>query len=55
MVMVNAPAVTGDGVTDEMPGNGMIVTEALPLAAGVVVLVARTVTTDGVGTSDGAM
>ena len=53
-VIVNAPLTIGDGVTEEMLGGGMIETAALPLAVGAAVLVARTVTVDGLGTIAGA-
>lgn len=53
--IVNAPATTGDGVTDEILVRGIIETAALPAAVGAAVLVARTVTVDGLGTIEGAV
>ena len=53
-VIVKFPAGTGDGLTELMLGSGMIVTDAAPDDVGDAVLVARTVTTAGFGTSDGA-
>src|SRR4051812_38078039 len=48
------PTGTGDGLTDVMLGSGRMVTDELPVAAGVPVLAARTVTVGGSGTVDGA-
>jgi hypothetical protein len=53
-VRVNAPAGIGDGLTDVMPGSGRIVTEELPVAVGVTVLAAPTMTVAGLGTASGA-
>jgi hypothetical protein len=44
----------GEGLTDEMLGSGSMVTRALPVDVGEVVLVARTVTVWRPGTDDGA-
>src|SRR5262245_2007218 len=52
--IVKFPAGTGDGVTDVMFGSGMTVTDALPDEVGDAVLVARTVTMFGFGTTVGA-
>jgi hypothetical protein len=54
-VSVKLPATTGEGLTDVMLGNGMTVTEELPVDAGNAVLAARTVTTGGLGTAGGAV
>lgn len=53
-VSVNVPVATGDGLTDVMLGKGKTVTVAAPFAVGVLTLVARTVTTFGLGTVVGA-
>ena len=42
-VSVKLPVGTGDGLTDEMAGSGMIVIAALPVDVGDAVLVARKV------------
>ena len=54
-VSVKFPVYTGDGLTDEMLGSGRIVIDELPVDVGDEVLAARTVTTGGLGTADGAM
>jgi hypothetical protein len=53
-VNVKLPVGIGDGLTDVIAGSGRIVTDAVPLAVGDAVLVARTVTVAGFGTTDGA-
>ena len=53
-VSVKLPTGTGDGLTDVIVGNGMIVTLAVPLADEDV-LVARIVTVAGFGTVEGAV
>jgi hypothetical protein len=53
-VMMKLPVESELGLTEEMLGLGMSATEAVPLAVGVAVLVARTVTVEGVGTLAGA-
>ena len=54
-VSVNGPVGTGDGETDVIDGAGMMVTEEAPLDVGALALVARTVTTSGLGTAVGGM
>jgi hypothetical protein len=53
-VSVKLPVASGEGLTDEMLGSGRMVTRALPVDVGEVVLAARTVTVWGPDTDDGA-
>src|SRR5688500_3537866 len=53
-VSVNGPAGNDVGLTEVIDGSGSTVTAADPLAVGTASLVARTVTTFGLGTAEGA-
>jgi len=53
-VSVNGPAGNDGGLTEVIDGSGTTVTAADPLAVGTATLVARTVTTLGLGTAAGA-
>ena len=53
-VRVNGPTGNDPGLTNAIEGSGSTVTGAAPLAVGVDTLVARTVTTPGLGTAAGA-
>ena len=53
IVRVKLPGCTCAGLTDMIVGNGMIVTADEPLDEGEAVLVARTVTAGGFGTTSG--
>ena len=53
-VIEKLPTATGDGLIDVIVGRGTIVTDELAVDVGEAVLAARTVTTAGFGTADGA-